>query len=325
MSCFFENTLEMLCIAGTDGYFKRLSPAWTSTLGWSLEELQSRPFLEFVHPADRSCEAMDRLIDRGGSVRFENRFRCQDGSFRWLQWNATGSSCPREPICAVAHDITSERNLEQEILESSDLERARLGMELHDGLCQNLAGIAALSTTLSRRLEADSRVASVESHTITKLLNDAIAQARDMARGLNPLNLEGPGLTAALEGFASNVGALFQVSCHFRSDPQLPALDSEAGLQLYRIAQEAVNNAIAHGRAKNIEISLGLQGENGLLSIQDDGRGIPEQSQREEKFGMHTMGYRSRLISGCLQIQPRVSGGTSVTCLFPLPILTSNT
>ena len=320
MRCFFANTLAMLCIAGRDGYFKRLSAAWTSTLGWSLEELQSKPFLEFVHPDDHTATLaeMEGLLDNGRTIRFENRYRCQDGSYKWLHWNAT-AQCPLGLVFAIARDISSRRCMEQQILEASDREKERLGRELHDGLCQNLAGIAALSTTLSRRLEADSESAAVEAREITKLLNETIAQARDMTRGLNPVNLERIGVAAALEAFASNVEGLFGISCHFRCHPDFPDLGSETGLHLFRIAQEAVNNSITHGRARQIDVTLGFQGEKGLLGIRDDGGGISEKAGTGESLGIHTMGYRSRLIGGSLQLQPRVSGGTSVTCLFPLP------
>jgi signal transduction histidine kinase len=140
-----------------------------------------------------------------------------------------------------------------------------------------------------------------------------------MARGLNPVNLERIGLAAAVEVFASNVEGLFRISCHSRCHPHFPDLGSEVGFHLYRIAQEAVNNAITHGRAKHIEINLGFRGEKGLLSIRDDGRGMPEEARTGEGLGMHTMDYRSRLVGGSLEVQALDPQGTSVTCLFPLP------
>lgn len=320
MRCFFENALAMLCIAGRDGYFKRLSAAWTTTLGWSLKELQSKPFLEFVHPDDHTATRaeMEGFLDGGHTVLFENRYRCRDGSYKWLQWSATGL-CLRERIFVIARDITTSRCLEKEILEASDREKERLGRELHDGLCQNLAGIAALSTTLSRRLEANSDHAAPAAREITRLLNEMIGQARDMARGLNPVSLERLGVAAALEAFASNVEGLFGISCRFHAPPRFPDPGSEVGLHLFRIAQEAVNNAITHGRARQIDVTLGPQGEKGRLSIRDDGCGITRKSLLAPGLGAHTMDYRSRLIGGALTMQRRSPGGTSVTCLFPMP------
>ena len=128
LSRFFANTLGMLCIAGFDGYFKRLNPAWESTLGWTLEELQRKPFIEFVHPDDRASTISEaNELARGGrTIFFENRYRCKDGSYKWLQWNANSLRARRQ-IYALATDITRRKALENEILETSDRKRKGKG------------------------------------------------------------------------------------------------------------------------------------------------------------------------------------------------------
>jgi signal transduction histidine kinase len=145
---------------------------------------------------------------------------------------------------------------------------------------------------------------AVEAAEITRLLNEIIGQSRDLARGLNPVGLEQIGITAALEALASNVQALHGVACRFQCDYPFLSLGPEVETHLYRIAQEAVNNAIAHGRGKRIDISLGF-GEDGegLLSIRDDGIGIPEKAfQGQKGIGLHTMNYRCRLIAQRLHL-----------------------
>ncbi len=317
---FFANSIGMLCIAGFDGYFKRLNPAWKNTLGWTLEELQRRPFLEFIHPDDHvaTLAEVKKLAHGGHTILFENRYRCKNGSYRWLQWNAN-SLRGRGQIYAIATDVTQIKGLEKEILETADREKERLGRELHDGLCQNLAGIAALSAALSRKLAANSEAAAVEAAEIARLLNEVIGHARDLARGLNPVGLEQIGLAAALEAFAANVQALFRVSCRFQCDRPFLRLGHEVEAHLYRIAQEAVNNAITHGRGKRIEIILSFRNRKGLLSIQDDGVGIPKKALAGSGIGLHTMDYRSRLIGASPQVQRLARSGTAVTCAFPLP------
>ncbi len=153
----------------------RLNPAWKRTLGWTLEEFQARPFLDFVHPDDRQATLAQVGVLAGGAptIAFENRYRCKDGPYRWLQWNAR-SLPDRRLIYATARDVTDQKRMEREILDVGDREKERLGRELHDGLCQNLAGIAALSAALSRKLAAGSEPAAVEAAEIARLLNGFI-------------------------------------------------------------------------------------------------------------------------------------------------------
>jgi PAS domain S-box-containing protein len=318
---FFTESLDLLCIAGLDGHFQRLNPAWMKRLGWTLEELEGRPFHDFVHPDDREATLAEvaRLGDGAETIRFENRYRHRDGSFRWLRWNARPVQ-GRQRIYAIARDVTRQKRLEREILEIADREKERLSQELHDGLCQNLAGIAALSSTLSRRMAANKEsTTAAAAAEITTLLNKAIGEARSLAHGLGPLGLEGAGLDGALESLALNVQNLFCVPCRLECDRPFPRFHHEVEAHLFRIAQEAVNNAIAHGRADRINISLSCIDREGLLRVRDDGVGLPEKALHADGIGLHTMAYRARLIGGSLEVRRRTIQGTAVSCIFPLP------
>lgn len=318
---FFERSLDLLCVAGADGYFKRLNPAWTKLLGWPLEQLTTKPLLDFVHRDDREATTteIDRLASGAVAILFENRLRHQDGSYRWLQWNARPAP-GRRLIYAIGRDLTRQKRLEREILETADREQARLGWELHDGLCQSLAGIAALSATLSRNLaeNGESR-ASAAADEIAHLLNETIGQARDMARGLGSVGPNGTGLAGALETLALHVEHLFQVSCTLVCDGLFAGLSSEATLHLFRIAQEAVHNAVTHGRADRIEIRLSRRDGKSVLSIRDNGVGISENARTVDGIGLHTMASRARLIGGSLKVRRCTPQGTAVTCVFPPP------
>lgn len=317
---FVTQTLDLLCIAGLDGYFKFLNPAWAAALGWTLEELKARPLLDFVHPDDRAATQAEvgKLAEGAEAILFENRYQHKDGSFRWLQWNAWPLP-GRQQVYATARDVTRQKRLEREILEVLDREKERLGRELHDGLCQSLAGIAALSSTLSKKLAADSEsAASALAGEITTLLNESITQARDLAHGLGPVGLSEIGLEGTLESLALSVRHLFSVTCTFECEGTFPGLRPEVAAHLVRIAQEAVNNAIAHGKAERIEISLGLKGDQGLMSIKDDGVGMPMWMTTPEGVGLHTMAYRARLIGGSLEVRRRDPRGTAVACGFPV-------
>ena len=321
----FEQSFDLHCVAGLDGYFTRLNSAWVAALGWTLEELQSLPSVTFIHVDDREATLREtaKLCQGAGTLRFENRYACKDGSYRWLEWNAR-SVVDRGEIYATARDITDRKRFEREILEILDREKERLGRELHDGLCQTLAGISALSATLARKLARsgataeDQTAAADAAAEITRLLSEAIGEARDMARGLGAVGLSEGGLETALANLALDVRHLFRASCAFACDQPLGRLDPEAERHLFRIAQEAVNNAVAHGKARRIEIRLGAQGGEGVLTVLDNGVGLPESLRSPGGIGLHNMAYRARLIGGRIEVRRRSRGGTTVLCAFPL-------
>jgi signal transduction histidine kinase len=224
-------------------------------------------------------------------------------------------SSQRQLVCASARDVTGQKRLERELIEAGDRERERIGRELHDGLCQNLAGIAALSATLARKLAARDDPAAAAAADLTVLLQQAVGDARDLARGLNPVGLAQLGLPTALEAVAANVGALHHVACAFECDPRFPRLDPAVEGQLYRIAQEAVNNAVAHSLGSRIDISLRIRNGQGSLRIRDNGVGI---ACAVEGIGLHTIDHRARMIGASLRVQRVAPRGTMVACVFPL-------
>jgi PAS domain S-box-containing protein len=316
---FFSHSLDLLCIVSVDGSFRRMNPAWARTLGWTEEELQAVPFLDFVHPEDQA-PTCTRLANMAGSAEpalLENRVRHKDGSYRWLRWNARWF-VERSEIYATAHDITTQRLLESEVLKAVDRERARLGLDLHDGLCQTLAGIAALSFALSRTLAPISESASTKAVEITGLLNEAIRETRDLARGLGPVGLGDIGLVAALEQLAATVGSQFSVSCAVESKGEFPGHRTDVEAHLYRIAQEALRNAITHGQASSICISLEPGDGIGVLRVRDDGVGVSPETLEKTGMGLDSMIYRARLFGATLDVGPGSSYGTVVTCTFSL-------
>ncbi len=317
---FFTQALNLLCIAGFDGYFKQLNPMWSTVLGWPMEELTSKPFLDFVHPDDQevTLAEFDRLIKGGESICFENRYRHQNGSYRWLRWSGWPVQGDQR-FYAIAYDFTRQNRQEREILEIADREKERLGLELHDGLCQSLAGIAALSSTLSRRLatHADTTESDAAAE-INQLLNEAIGQARDLAHGLSPIGLNIIGLQGTLETLSINAQQWFNMTCTLTCDCACPRLHHEVERHLFRIAQEAVNNAVKHGQADRVEISLRVKDKEGLLSIRDNGVGMSENPGDSNGIGLHTMLYRARMIGGSLKVRQRKQCGMAVICAFPL-------
>lgn len=232
----------------------------------------------------------------------------------------------------IIHDLSRRRFLERQILEAAANEQRRIGRDLHDGLCQDLIGIAFAIDNASRRLPQDCQNEADFLNRIAASVRVAVGQARDLSHGLNPVDLHAGGLAAALESLASRVGESFGVRCSFNRDAAARVPDDVSATHLYRIAQEAINNAIKHGKARKINLELVVREGAIVLGITDDGRGMPlsliERIRQgfalgdtlprriTRGMGLQTMQYRARVIGGILTASRREGGGTVITCLL---------
>ena len=149
-------------------------------------------------------------------------------------------------------------------------------------------------------------------------MNEAINKTRELAHGLLPVVAESQGLMAALERWAVEVEDVFSISCQFRCESPVLIHDAIMSTHLYRIAQEAVNNAMRHGHAGEVVITLSAGNRQGSLIIEDDGSGVRETSANQSGMGLQIMNYRARMIGGSLVVQTRKTRGTRVKCVFPL-------
>jgi PAS domain S-box-containing protein len=162
----------------------------------------------------------------------------------------------RRLFTGFVRDITERKRLEKEVLEISDGERRRIGHSLHDGLCQHLAGIELMSQVLEQNIAKKSKPAAAQAGKIAEHVREAITQTRMLARGLSPVSVESNGLVSALQELAATVSKMFHVDCRFKCDERIPMGDNAVATHLYRIAQEAINNAIKHGKAREVEVRL---------------------------------------------------------------------
>lgn len=228
----------------------------------------------------------------------------------------------RRMFTGVVRDISDRRNLERELLQAAAEEQRRIGQDLHDGLCQQLAGVAFATEVLAKKLTARSSPEAAGMFKIGELVDEAITQARGLARGLQPVAVEAGGLVAALQSLATNVQEMFHVSCRFATAGLCLIHDNAIATHLFRIAQEAVSNAIKHGKAAKILIDLTVTGDHLRLAIRDNGAGvniIAGMSGAKERIGnagmgLNTMAYRARMIGGSLVVRPGERYGTIVTC-----------
>ena len=217
----------------------------------------------------------------------------------------------------VFSDVTARRMLEKQIAEISEREQRRIGQDLHDGLCQHLVSTAFACTSLNLKMNELARPEAGEVYEIGELVKQAISQARTLARGLHPVQLEADGLASALEELARSVGGFNSVSCHFQCETPVAILDFGTASNLYRIAQEAVHNALKHGQARNIVLSLDQHPGRAELQVKDDGVGLPHEVPTGNGMGLHIMNYRARMIGAELKIRRLGESGTIVSCSWP--------
>jgi two-component system, chemotaxis family, CheB/CheR fusion protein len=209
------------------------------------------------------------------------------------------------------------RYLEEALLAISDREQQRVGHDLHDGICQQLAGIQFVSELVAQKLPSGSET-KAEVSKIAAGIRQAILDTRQLARGLSPVAIESDGLMAALDELASNSERLFHVACRFECLQPILITDKAVATHLYRIAQEAIRNAVVHGRAKHVAITMATADGNTHLTIADDGTGFAPDSNRSGGMGLRIMNYRAEMIGGRLSVGPANGKGTRVVCTFKL-------
>jgi PAS domain S-box-containing protein len=265
-----------------------------------------------------------RELQRNGYIRYEDLpLETKDGRYIDVEfvsniYKAGGKSV----IQCNIRDITERKHAEVEkaILETIEDEQRRIGQDLHDGLCQQLAGVALIAKALAQKLSSVAPEESAGVAEIAELVSRAVDQTRDLARGLSPVEIEVGGLAPALQEFARTTSKLFKVACEF-SCTENRFLKRRAPLvssHLYRIAQEAVNNAIQHGKAGQVKILLTAIERRGLLTIRDNGVGFNVKDEETKGLGLRSMRYRCRIIGARLNISQDPGGGTVVACSFPI-------
>jgi PAS domain S-box-containing protein len=222
-----------------------------------------------------------------------------------------------QSVADVLAAAIERRVLEEELLNVSSREQQRIGQDLHDSLCQQLAGIEFRNSVLVQQL-AKSPKAKTEAAQIGELIRNATKQARALARGLAPVEIESNGLMAALSRLAANSANLFRIACTFECPQPVLLENRTSGTHLYRIAQEAIGNAVKHGRAKTILIGLiKLDGEL-VLTVEDDGTGFAQKTGPIEGMGLRIMEYRAEMIGAMLRIDSVEGKGTKVACRLKL-------
>jgi len=316
----FENANDMVFTHDMSGNITSINKTGEQILGRLRDAILSKNLIEFVVEEQRAAAAQwlaqvtksaelppaewDCLNSAGQRIRLE------------ISTRVVGRAGKQMEVEGIARDITERKRLEREILEISSREQRRIGHDLHDGVCQQLAAIAYRMDILAEQLQEKGVAESSEAERVGGLVNEAINQTRGVARGLFPISLEENGLVSALEELAVNTSNLFKVRCQFSAEGQLPKVENGIALHLYYIAQEAVLNAAKHGRPDNISISLTRANDRFILAIRDDGSGFELSDHGFRGMGIRIMRYRARVIGATLDLKSQPGQGTQISCVF---------
>jgi len=220
----------------------------------------------------------------------------------------------RQRTVALTREMAERQRLEEELLKVGERERRLIGHELHDSLCQHLTGTALAGQVLGERLAAKALPEALDAVKVVALVEEGIALARNLAQGLYPVEMEAEGLMDAFRNLAANTTKTARVTCVFECEAPVLIHDDAAATHLFRIAQEAVRNAIQHGKPRRVGITLAERGGRVALTVEDDGNGVPETVDKSEGLGIRIMAHRAAIIGGAFAIEPGPTGGTIVTC-----------
>ncbi len=259
---------------------------------------------------------LEKTLRTGQSQSFTTQFLLRG---KECQFQVRVALCAPGQVIALVREATERHLREKEILEISNREQARIGQDLHDGLGQHLTGITFLTRALESKLAAMGLPEAAEVGEVGKLVLQALAQTRNLARGLFPVEVESHGAVQALKELAVTAEKMFNISCRFEGDESLVVRNRTVAHHLFRITQEAINNSVKHGKASQIFISMRSHSDQITLSVRDNGVGFPGGKVKSQGLGLRIMSYRAQKVSGTLQVIPAQGGGTLVVCTFKTP------
>ena len=329
LSDFFELTPDLVWIVGKDGYLKKVNPAVSRKLGYTVEELLSRPVTSFIHPDDveETLQNRSRLFQGEILHNFCNRYLASNGAVIWLEWTSVYMA-NREIVLAIAKDITDRKKIEREVeaqyikykgLASHfknllENDRKYFAHELHEELAQLLAVVnmdiswlsmqaAHMPDKVRNRVEHASEVSKLMIRTIQRL-----------AFSISPQMLDDFGLNATMEWLCTEFSILHGIECTFAHDYEENALTNEMKLDFFRICQETLSDILNHEQAGKIRIAIKDSGNNIELLIGDSGNGFDaEASQKSEEFT--SIRERARSINGIISIRKNPAGSTFISLL----------
>lgn len=324
MRAILETAVEGILTIDPRGIVESLNPAACRIFGYAQDEVVGRNVSMLMPSPDR--ERHDDYIanyEHTGHAKIigvgrEVVGKRKDGSLFPMHLAVSEVQLgDRKLFTGLVRDITGRRRLEQAVMSAAEQERARIGREMHDGLGQQLGGLLFLMKGLQSDLKATGSTHAATAGQICDEIAVAMNQTRSLAHELYAVRDTPDGLVQALESLADRVSATRGAECRFVGDASLSVTSQIIASHLFRIAQEAVHNALKHGRATFIELDLNRKGDLLVLTVGDNGVGLPAQAP-SHGVGLRTMEQRARLVAGTLVVKPRHEAGVEVKCIVPI-------
>ncbi len=318
-----SHTYAFIVVLDLDGRFVYANEAFNKTMGYSKRQVIGKTPWEIglmdAAETARSKERFARLLRGEGNPPTDTRLRTKSGEWRSVELRSTATSRPDgslDRIVITGTDMTERNRLQQEVLRVVEQEQARVGHDLHDGVGQTMTGIVSLLEALEADLQGDPRQ---QAQRIHELLRQSVSEVRRMSHGLSPTSVKYRGLVGALQLLAETVRTNFRTPCDCDVDASIVIQNNDIEAHLFRIAQEAVNNALRHGKPSQVKLSLQQVSQTECeLVIEDDGTGIKKSKGAQQSgIGVRVMDYRANLIGARLTVKPKPRRGVIVTCRFP--------
>lgn len=267
-------------------------------------------------PLTKFAEGVQSVL-RGELEDFAMEYSCQArGGEKWFYGKVTRFAGKGPVRVVIAHEDISERvRMEREIVAVSAREQQRFGQELHDGLSQQLTGLKFKASLLEYQLQSKDLPEANDAKAISELLNQATDEASKLARSVQPVEGEARGLMMALRQLAANIEHAHDITCACATRRPVFIHDNNVATNVYRIAEEAIANALRHGEATEIAISLGETKEGATLTVRDNGRGLPLKFENGG-LGLHIMRYRARMVGGSMELRRNPGRGVTMICHF---------
>ena len=317
-----ETANEGIILSNTEGIIQYINPSAEAMFGYphgilpgqSVNRLMSRPMRKRHDQFIKNyLETNEKKVIGSGRQLVGQR---KDGSqFPFFLSIGDINLEHTRLFAGVLTDLTEQQKLQREIMEVPVREQRRIGQELHDGIGQQLTGLGMLATSLLNK------ASKPEYQLATQLasgLQDTLSQVRALSRGLVPIEIDANGFSQALKNLTNDIRRQSRVLVTLNIEDDIEFTDDDVVMHLYRIAQEALNNAVKHANACEIRVDLKLEGEHCLLEITDNGKGFPDTRDHFKGLGLSIMKYRASLFEGDVEITPNNSAGTRVCCRFPV-------